>query len=357
MTILPFPVSRAKAAFQFSVEALFRNSAKVYMWTITFKKAESDDVAMYRWNQMHTEIKNNYPLCQGLRVTERHPGEVIFGEEISHGLHFHLLLNWRIPKDWLEKQGHKWGFGFTFVRKVTIEDALYCGKYLMKENGTELKRGGRKWGTVGGFKSVKIRDVEINSTFHRNFAKVQKVCGITQVTPDLLHSIFLNSEKHGEIANWPNELIQYGGRSRELINPEMLGFGAKEYANPTMRKLRKTRRSNRTEEQRMQRRAKIWAAVLNRRRYLLGLQAEATKKYMDGVGWQQRQRQVESETKPSENFLVNIPRGIPGASPVKIEDRTLSKTDYYLDKNPRKWVGTGAAINTVCRQHQWNWKG
>jgi len=320
-----------------SVEILFRDNSKVFMWTLTFTKAKGDDHALYCWNQLSRTLQDHYPNCKGLRVTERHPGEVLFGDlELSHGLHFHLLLNQRVSIHWLDRVGRKWGFGFKFVRHVTLEDALYCGKYLSKTDGTELQKGGRKWGTIGGFKGVRKNDIEINSPFHRNFRLIQKRCNITQVTPDVLHSIYLNTELHGPLEKWPNQLIQYGGRSKQLITPEMLGIEAKEYADPTFQtrtvgdgkvvrwQKRLTRVNPLTKQQRMEKRAKVWKALCN-----------------------QRQRRVELETKPSEKIFTESPRGIPGAPPVKNQDNVPRGTVYYLDKIPRKWAGMSLAEDKI----------
>jgi len=314
---------KSKLAFQMSVENLFRDNSKVYMWTLTFTKAKGDDHALYCWNQVSKKIQDHFPACRGLRVTERHPGEVLFGDlELSHGLHFHLLVNLRLPIHWLDRVGRKWGFGFKFARHVSLEDALYCGKYLSKTDGKELKKGGRKWGSIGGYKAVRVNDIEINSPFHRNFRLIQKRCRITQVTPDVLHSIYLNTELHGPLENWPNQLIQYGGRSRELLTPEMLGFPVKSYADPTRKRL--TRVNPLTKQQRMEKRAKVWKALCN-----------------------QRQRRVESETKPSEKIFTESPRGCPGAAPVKNQDTVPRGTVYYLDKIPRKWAGMSLAEEKV----------
>jgi len=319
MIILDFPQCKSKMAFHFSVEKLFRQGP-VYMWTLTFKEAVCDDYAMYAWKGLSEKLQYQFKMCRGLRIVERHPGQVMFGDlELSHGLHFHLLLNQRIPKDWLDKVGAHWGFGWKWVRKVSKEDALYCGKYLTKENGTELKKGGRRWGSIGGFQYIKVRDVEIDSTFHRNFRRIQNRVKITQVTPDLLHSIYLNSELHGPIENWPNQLIQYGGRSKELITPEMLGFPAKSYADPTMKSLSRKRRPLYTSEAQKEKIAKRWKAIGN-----------------------QRQRRL-SEAKPSEKILETAP----GDSPVKKQDSHLDISDNYWDTFPAKQAGTDYASKGV----------
>jgi len=313
------------------------------MWTLTFKKAETDGVAMYRFNQLMKRLQKNNPLLRGLRLAERHPGEVIFNDiELSHGLHFHLLLNQRVSKHWIERMGWKWGFGFTFVRKVSMEDALYCGKYLTKEDGTELQKGGRKWGAIGGFDYVRVRDVEIDSPFHRNFRQVQKRVKIKQVTPDILHSIYLNTEKFGPIENWPKELIQYGGRSRELITPDMLGFPVKDWGrnqdgslvvDPTRKPLRFTRVNRATKKQQMERQAAIWKEKANCRK-------QRREFYAAPPFEPAPINRVETEAKPSEKiFLAEKPRVLPGESPVKSQDIVPRGTVYWLDKIPRKWAG------------------
>jgi len=336
MITLGYPVSKQKMAFQFSVDKLFRDSSKVYMWTVTMKQATPDTKTMYCWNKLSRELQHEMPLLRGLRITERHPGAKMFEDLwVSHGLHFHLLVNSRIPKWLLDRIGRKWGFGFTWVRKADMEKALYCGKYMTKQNH-DLQTGCRKWGTIGGFESTRVRDVEMDSTFHRNFRKVQKAVQMRQMSLDLLHTIYLNSEKFGDIAEWPIERIFYGANSRQLLTPEMLGILAKEYADPTHKsrltsegksipwRYKKLTRVNHTKtEIAMQKRAKIWKALGN-----------------------QRQRRVESETKPSKKIFEKESCILH----VKKPDIVPRGTVYWLDKIPRKWVGMTLAEHKAWLQ-------
>jgi len=127
MITLAYPVSKQKMAFQFSVDRLFRESSQVYMWTVTMKKSTPDFKVLYCWNKLSRQLQNEMPLLRGLRITERHPGIKMFDDLwISHGLHFHLLVNLRIPKWLLDRIGRKWGFGFTWVKKADMQKALYC---------------------------------------------------------------------------------------------------------------------------------------------------------------------------------------------------------------------------------------
>lgn len=328
MIILDYPQTKSKMAFHFSVEKMFREG-KVFMWTLTFTKAKQDDQALYCWNHLSKALQKHFPLARGLRVTERHPGEIFFGDiELSHGLHFHLLLNQRVPKSWLEKVGRKWGFGWTWVKKCKLSDALYCGKYLSKEG--ELKKGYRRWGTIGGFNQIKKSDIEIDSTFHRNFRRIQNRVKITQVTPDLLHSIYLNSEKHGPIENWPSDMIQYGNRSKELITPEMLGFPVKDWGrhesgklvvDPTLPPLKRARKRLTKTLWEMEKVAKRWKQIGNQRRRQRGL----------------------SEAKPTGKKFLEPP----GETPVKTRDTALDISDNYLDTFPQKTVGTPIANKRV----------
>jgi len=316
VTNLPYPVGKSKMAFQFSVEKLFAESKHVYMWTLTFKKAETDGVAMYRFNQVMAMLQYHNKLLRGLRVVERHPGETFFGDvELSHGLHFHLLLNQRVSKDWLERIGWKWGIGFTWVDEVNLQDALYCAKYLSKKDGTELQKGGRKWGAIGGFENIKVADIEINSPFHRNFRLIQRRCKVTQVTPDVLHSIYLNTEKFGPIESWPTDRIFYGGRSRELLSAEMLGFPVKDWGrnedgslvvDPTRKPLRYTRVNRATQKQQMERRAAIWKEKANCRL--------KKREFFSAPPYQAAEiKQVETEAKLSGKIFSapGAPRGFP----------------------------------------------
>lgn len=290
-------------AFVFSVEKMYRLwPNQVHMWTLTFKTFKTDEQAMYCWNQLAAHLHKKMPLLRGLRVVEVHPGSVW---RPSHGLHFHLLLNQRISKHWLDRLASRWGFGFTWVKRVPKEQAMYLGKYLTKAQ-PELAKGCRKWGGFGGWNYTKVKDVEISSPFHTNMTLVLDRLKVKQLTMDVVHTIYVNTKMHGHFDQWPVEGMRYYSRNAESIL-STLPRGNKYYVNKDVA---------------MQVRAVRWAKQSYR---------EANRR------------------KPAagEKIFYRLPPGhplsAPGDTPVKNQDRTLDTSDYYLDKLPRKWAGMALA--------------
>src|ERR1022692_4772946 len=124
-------INKTACAFQFSVEKLARQSEKLYFWTLTFKSVPIDDLhAMEDWNLLHNRLMWYFRGIQGLRVAELHK---------SHGIHFHLIVNRRIPLDRMRKVCHGTGhiignnryldFGRMSVSKCNADVSKYLSKY------------------------------------------------------------------------------------------------------------------------------------------------------------------------------------------------------------------------------------
>lgn len=322
MIQLKYPVSKSKMAFHFGVERMFNLwSRSVYMWTLTFKKVTTYEWAMYALNQVMKIVQNENALIRGLRVVELHPGHEYFGREISHGYHFHFLVNRRICIQWLQRIGSRWGFGIIHVKRVCKEEALYLAKYLTKDGREYLPKGARQWGTIGGFRHTAVRDIEIDSLYHRNMRQVQTMLKTTQVTADIAHTIYVNTKLHGVIKSWPTNIYTHGHKAEMWWKENWQGLGITAEDRKKLSKL--PRGNHRTKEQQMQRNASIWKEKA--RRIRLGHEGRVLE------DWEklQRERRVESETKPSgKKFLA--PRGLPGDSPVK-------KQDYFLDTFGQTW--------------------
>jgi len=107
---------------------------------------------------------------------------------------------------WCREIGKQYGIGPCWVTPCYREQAYYIGKYLSKEN--DLDKGARRWGTIGGFKPTRVRDIEIDSTFHRNMAKV---FGGRQVSCPETTWVWSQSAKHGPVGNWPDPTHRFRG--------------------------------------------------------------------------------------------------------------------------------------------------
>jgi len=332
-------------AFLFAVEEMYEHWPKsVYMWTFTFEKFQPDWRAMMRWAELKEKLfgteyggrlKCEFPGVRGLRVVEVHPGNNFHG--LSHGLHFHCLLNKRVCVHAVRRIGRKFGFGRIQARRVTQEEAAYLGKYLTKKQ-PELSKGARRWGTINWPEACKVRDIKIESTFHRNIEKVQQAVKQSQLTADIIHSIFVNTRIHGEYKEWPTERYYYSGRSREVLGQEDQSTRVQEFADPTLvgKMLPRSNIHKRTREQSMQRQAEIWKEKARRR--AMGFEACVAEDSSKA-----RQARVELEAKPSEKFFHGPPRVTPGVSPVKEQDGTLSYYVYKRDKNGMIISGTPIA--------------
>jgi len=192
-------MKKSHCAFQFSVNRLFDSFKKVYMWTLTWKSVMPDFRYGLLFHQFMRELNDRHGgLLMGLRVVEVHPG--------GHGLHYHLLLNMRVSIRLVQKIGKKYGIGHCWVTPCNRESAYYIGKYLSKES--PLSKGMRRWGTIGGFKQSRVNDIQIDSTFHRNMAKV---FGGMKVSLPETTWVWSMSAKHGAVGNWPDPTHRYTG--------------------------------------------------------------------------------------------------------------------------------------------------
>jgi len=191
---------KSAVAFRFSVDRFFECFPKVYFWTITWKSVMPDFRYPLLFRQFMTELCHRHGgLLYGLRVIEVHPG--------GHGLHYHLIVNLRMGIRLVRAIGKKYGIGFCWVTQCyKKEDAYYLGKYLSKDS--ELSPGMRRWGTIGGFTPSRVRDLHVDSTFHRNMGKV--FGGKKASCPETTW-VWRNSSIYGPVGSWPDPTHVYRG--------------------------------------------------------------------------------------------------------------------------------------------------
>lgn len=199
-------ISRTKAAFLFSCDRLFKQHEKVYFWTVTFKSVPLDDnYAMEDWDAFRKRIHWHFPSIKGLRVCELHR---------SHGIHFHFLINLRIPVRRMKRIARGSGrlvgrdryldFGRMWAVKCDKGTAEYLAKYLTKSYREDNQFGRRRrWGTIGNFKQTRCRDIEFDTEALRNrerlFGCAQ--CGFMEI---IMIQHYTNL--WGHVQQWP---IQY----------------------------------------------------------------------------------------------------------------------------------------------------
>jgi len=160
-------------------------------------------------------VGHRFPLLKGLRVIEWHPGTWrTFGE--SHGLHIHALMSERVNIHRARKLASLCGMGFIKIRKCNPDEAKYIGKYLTKPQD-KLPLGMRAFGTIGytrGHEELsRIANIQVRSQFADNVATWQHRLGITKMTPDLIHTIYMNTTLFGEVEDWPMKRLQYHGKN------------------------------------------------------------------------------------------------------------------------------------------------
>jgi len=197
--------SRRVCAFLFTCERLFSERPKVYFWTFTFKNVPyCDTAAMEDWDTFAKRLLKHFPDVQGVRVSELHK---------SHGIHFHVLLDRRIPVDRMIKMwrgsgkltGHNryLDFGRWSVSVCSLETAGYLAKYLTKSYADRFSFGHRRrWGCVGGYKPTRVRDLEIvnDATKNRDLLFGGKKCTWVQMI-----IIRHYSALWGHLRFWPSQ--------------------------------------------------------------------------------------------------------------------------------------------------------
>jgi hypothetical protein len=199
-------LNKSCAAFTFSCEKLFREYEKIYFWTFTFKDVPPDDtMAMESWNTLHVRLCKNYPEMRGLRVCELHK---------SHGIHFHCLVNIRIPilrmKEICYGNGRLFGrnhyldFGRLSVKVANLGAAGYLAKYLTKQYCAENNFKRRRWGAMGGFEQVRKIDIEFDTTSTRNRFKLFGRSKCSYSTMLMIHHA---SVLFGDMEDWPQNYV------------------------------------------------------------------------------------------------------------------------------------------------------
>jgi hypothetical protein len=194
---------RTAAAFTFSAERLFEIYKHVYFWTFTFVSVPIDDqYANEDWNLLHQRMKNVWPDLRGLKVIELHR---------SHGIHYHALVNMRIPIDRVKRLARGNGnlvghnryldFGRMSVVRADPGSIDYMCFYLNKQyRKTYECYGGRRWGTIGGFNATHCRDVIYESPSHTNR---EEMFGVRKIPYRAMLKLSGLSSAYGHWKTWP----------------------------------------------------------------------------------------------------------------------------------------------------------
>ncbi len=207
----PWLVSKSTAAYYMTCEKLFRESKAVYFWTFTFKEVLPDWWYAASWRVLMRDLGNRYrmpapyrfPTFRGVRVLEPHA---------SHGLHYHALIDQRIPIDLMQKLAAKVGMGWMWVVKCDVATVHYLAKYLAKGQRDKVKFYAKmhRWGTIGGFQGTRVRDIEINSPAANTMRYFAAEMG-GQLPYHVACITYVWARTWGELWDWPwDELRKFG---------------------------------------------------------------------------------------------------------------------------------------------------
>ena len=161
---------KSKVACQFSIADLAQTAQKLYLWTFTFADLLDIKVAAKRWSRFvkdrHRGFTVSFPDCSGIRVFEMHRGrwEAHIGENLSHGLHIHMVVNRRLDVDIMRSKWEHFGGGRINVRVITPGHECYVAKYLSKARGAALE-GLRLWAPINFPEAHKVRDIKVECSW------------------------------------------------------------------------------------------------------------------------------------------------------------------------------------------------
>jgi len=175
-------VSKSQAAFLLTCQRGLAHG-ELYFWTFTFPKCcRSDAGANEAWRRFQRRWQEIEPhdFC-GVRVAEVHPN--------GHGVHYHALCNKRVSIQIISRLAASFGFGRVSVTRADSGAFGYLAKYLSK-GGDKLQKGCRRWSSFGVMAKVRVRDVEVDSKFHRTMRALQHLHCVKQLPITVVNRIY-----------------------------------------------------------------------------------------------------------------------------------------------------------------------
>ena len=189
-------MSRSTEALKISAVQLMK-SAKCYFWTLTFQECpESDDWAMTQFNCFATKLRKQFVGIRGLRVIEWHK---------TRGIHFHFIVDRRLPIDAIFRMAMPLGFGRTHVCAVNEGTAPYLAKYFELSRRYECGKRRRLWGRIGKWDNTRCKDIVFDTPFTRSYKFLSRM--ETLSVPRILLLKRLCSA-FGEVGNWPSVVVK-----------------------------------------------------------------------------------------------------------------------------------------------------
>ena len=135
-------MSASLAAYSVAMADLFASSPSCYFWTFTFAETQPIWRATPAWSSLQRQLFDWFGRFQGVRVAEMHK---------DHGLHFHVVINVRLPVAVVRRLAARYGFGRIEVQTVRSQKGTtrYLVEYLAKGESLPC-RGMRRWTRLGG---------------------------------------------------------------------------------------------------------------------------------------------------------------------------------------------------------------
>jgi len=149
-------MNKSQFAFEQTAQMMFERGP-VILWTFTFREVYPDWNYSYLWDKFSRELANWFwGNVGGLRVVEAHR---------EHGLHFHVLLNRRVPFTAIDRMARKHGFGHSLAEVADQGAIRYLVPYLRKQwrDRDPLHCGMRRWSAFGNIVRVRVGNVECDS--------------------------------------------------------------------------------------------------------------------------------------------------------------------------------------------------
>lgn len=180
-----------------SCHRLFGMKLRVYFWTFTFVNVLHEWEYGPRWDGFMRSVNRalgNRSGCgwvRGIRVIEPHE---------RHGLHYHMLTTRRISIHLMRRVGRKYGIGRIGVERCNKGAAEYLTKYLGKSKSFATRI--RSWGAVGGFRVCRVKDVQMDSAFHRNMRELFKGERTSLYAASIIRA---HSITYGDLRDWPSQ--------------------------------------------------------------------------------------------------------------------------------------------------------
>jgi len=153
-------MTKTCAAFRLSAESLWRGGCIVYMWTFTFHSVQNDWDGSKKFTRFLDHLRKVFRGCDwgGVKVGELHK---------FHGIHFHALIDRRLPVDIIRRVAQCYGIGRVHVFIARKDSAKYLAKYLSKTRSGPMCESGRflrRWSSFGKIPGrVKISNLVNNS--------------------------------------------------------------------------------------------------------------------------------------------------------------------------------------------------